>query len=89
MNTAARLNLAIELMQRGSYTQGLAQLDELLRINPHDAAAHSLMGFAFLSTKRDEEAAARFRQALRYKPDDAEAHFGLGAALASLGVCRR
>ena len=39
------------------------------------------MGFAFLYSKRIEEAIANFSEGLRYQPDDAEAHFGLGSAL--------
>jgi Flp pilus assembly protein TadD len=79
------LNLAIERVQRGDYQQGFRQLDEILRINPHDAAAHFCMGFAYLSMKRPTGAAAKFSEGLHYKPEDAEARFGLGAALASLG----
>jgi len=59
----------------------LQALGEVLRIHPHDAATHFVMGFAYLYTKRIDEAVARFRQGLRYKPDDAEAHYGLGSAL--------
>lgn len=43
------------------------------------------MGFAFLSMRRADDAAAKFRDGLRYKPDDSEARFGLGAALAAQG----
>jgi tetratricopeptide (TPR) repeat protein len=55
------------------------------RRDPHDAAAHFCMGFAFLSTKRFDEAIGKFRQGLLYKPEDAEAHFGRGSALAAQG----
>jgi len=43
------------------------------------------MGFAFLYSKRIDEAIPHFRAGLRYKPDDAEAHYGLGSALAAQG----
>jgi Flp pilus assembly protein TadD len=39
------------------------------------------MGFAYLYTKRIDEAIASFREGMRYKSDDAEAHYGLGSAL--------
>ena len=41
------------------------------------------MGFAYLYTKRIDEAIASFRYGLRFKADDAEAHYGLGSALSS------
>jgi tetratricopeptide (TPR) repeat protein len=41
------------------------------------------MGFAFLYSKRPDEAIAKFREGLRYKPDDAEAHYGLASACAA------
>lgn len=44
MNTAAPLNLAIELMQQSKYEQGFRQLDELLRINPRDCRGALLHG---------------------------------------------
>lgn len=85
-NRGDRLCLTFFCMPASAcYAQGFGQLGEILRINPHDAAAHFCMGFAFLSMRRPEQASARFRQGLLYKPEDAEAHFGLGTALAALG----
>ncbi len=72
-------------MQQGNYSQGLKELDELLKINPHDAAAHFCMGFALLAMNRTDDAIARFRHGLLYQPEDAEARFGLGSALAAQG----
>jgi Tfp pilus assembly protein PilF len=70
-------------MQQENYGLGLKALGEVLRIHPHDAATYFVMGFAYLYTKRTDEAVASFRQGLRFKADDAEAHYGLGSALSA------
>jgi len=67
--------------QQGNYSAGLQQMNEVLRLHPHDAATHFVMGFAYLYSQRTGEAILRFREGLRYKPDDPEAHFGLASAL--------
>jgi tetratricopeptide (TPR) repeat protein len=72
LNTVARFNLGLALMELGKYDQGLNELREVLRLHPRDAL-----------TRKIDEAVASFREGLRYKQDDAEAHYGLGSALSA------
>jgi predicted O-linked N-acetylglucosamine transferase (SPINDLY family) len=70
--------------QRGNAAAAAQWISLALRINPHDASAHSNIGIALLDLKRPEEALASYDRALVLMPDFAGALVGRGKALLDL-----
>jgi len=85
-NFIAHNNLGNALLQKGKVDDAIAQFQQALQINPHNAeAAHNNFGNALLQKGHVDEAITQFQQALQINPDDANAHNNLGGALLQKG----
>jgi tetratricopeptide (TPR) repeat protein len=91
----ARLRLSEIKLRRGDRDGALAEVDEVLRLNPADARAHAARGRIFMLQDRFEEALAELRIALHDAPDDmavavlmARAQFALGNTLSGVEALR-
>ncbi len=73
------------LYDAGKVDEAIVQWRETLRLAPHAAQAHHLLGIAFRDQKDHTQAAAAFQQALRLEPDNATAHVHLARAFEALG----
>ena len=79
------LEQAGRLRQSGRLAESIAPLQQAIRLDPGDAAAHHDLGITLLNCDRLAEAAASLQQAVVLKPDFAHAHFMLGIAAQGLG----
>jgi tetratricopeptide (TPR) repeat protein len=91
----ARLRLSEIKLRRGDRDGALAEVDEVLRVNPADARAHAARGRIFMLQDRFEEALAELRIALHDAPEDmavavlvARAQFALGNTLSGVEALR-
>jgi tetratricopeptide (TPR) repeat protein len=91
----ARLRMSEIRLRRGDRDGALAEVDEVLRVNPADARAHAARGRIFMLQDRFEEALAELRIALHDAPDDmavavlvARAQFALGNTLSGVEALR-
>ncbi|ACU90656.1 tetratricopeptide repeat protein [Desulfomicrobium baculatum] len=91
----ARLRMSEIKLRRGDRDGALAEVDEVLRLNPADARAHAARGRIFMLQDRFEEALAELRIALHDAPDDmavavlmARAQFALGNTLSGVEALR-
>jgi len=69
------------LLRAGRLDDGIVQLRESIRLNPHFAEAHNNLGVALGRAGQARESEAQIRLALDEKPEYAEAHNNLGTAL--------
>ena len=91
----ARLRVSEIKLRRGDRDGALAEVDEVLRVNPTDARAHAARGRIFMLQGRFEEALAELRIAQHDSPDDmavtvlmARAQFALGNTLSGVEALR-
>jgi Flp pilus assembly protein TadD len=84
---AARPHLeqAGRLRQMGRLAESIAPLQQAIRLDPGNAAAHHDLGVTLINCNRLAEAAASLRHAAELKPDFAHAHLMLGIAAQGLG----
>ena len=67
------------------YEEGLAALEQVLRLNPNNALAYTLKGTALVDLRQDQEALKAYEQALRLDPNYAYAYYNKGNTLERLG----
>jgi protein O-mannosyl-transferase len=85
-NDRARSNLGNALDDEGRTAEAMAQYEEVLRLKPDLAEAHSNLGNLLAKTPgRTPEAIAEYEAAVRLKPDYEPAHKNLANALDSEG----
>jgi choline-sulfatase len=79
--TDARLHVELANLHRnlGDLAVALEEANEALRLDPKSVEGHVARGLALGALRREEDAAAAFREALQLSPDDADALFYLGA----------
>jgi tetratricopeptide (TPR) repeat protein len=78
----AHNSLSSALSITGHPAEAMEEAKASLLIDPDDADAHYMLGFALSkSPGRSEEAIEQFREALKVRPDFTEAHNDLGLAL--------
>jgi tetratricopeptide (TPR) repeat protein len=84
---AARPHLeqAGRLRQMGRLAESIAPLQQAIRLDPGNAAAHHDLGVTLINCNKLAEAAASLRHAAELKPDFAHAHLMLGIAAQGLG----
>jgi tetratricopeptide (TPR) repeat protein len=80
-----RNNLGNALIEAGRKDEGVAQLEEAIRLRPDYALAHFNLAMALGRMGRTEQALAQFDLAIRYRPDRAAAWANRGLLLATLG----
>jgi tetratricopeptide (TPR) repeat protein len=78
-------NLGNWLRSEGRYDEGMAQLEEALRLSPGFADAHANLGNAYFQKGRIEDALAQYKAALKINPDFANAHYNFGIVLNQQG----
>lgn len=76
---------AVRLLHDGSPAEAAEQCIAVLRRQPGNPAAHTLLGTAQLILEAPDQAAASFQAAIAADPQSFEAHRGRAVALASLG----
>ena len=79
------LAFCLDQLTRGNLARAEDACGRALDVNPRDADAFKLRGYAYLLEHRFERAAADFRAALRLKPGDSEDMAGYGQSLSGLG----
>ena len=79
------LAFCLDQLTRGNLARAEEACGRALDVNPRDADAFKLRGYAYLTEHRFERAAADFRAALRLKPGDGEDLAGYGQSLSGLG----
>ena len=72
-------------LSRGLISKGEEACGRAIALDPKDADAHELRGYAYLVEHRFEHAEADFRMALKLRPATAEALAGHGQSLSGLG----
>jgi Flp pilus assembly protein TadD len=75
--------LGILLDESGQWTSGEPHHRQALELAPSDDSLHNNLGYNLLMQKKNDEAAAQFREALRLNPASQIARNNLGSALAS------
>ena len=78
--TDPRLHVELANLHRnlGDLPRALGEAEEALRLDPKSVEGQVARGLALGALRREEDAAAAFREALRLSPDDADALFYLG-----------
>jgi protein O-mannosyl-transferase len=72
-------------VKAGRRAEGIAHLQEALRIEPYFFEAHNSLGAALTKENRLDEALEHFEIALRLQPNVAKVHSNMGAALGMQG----
>ena len=85
-NAKFRFTLGLLLVWTNRATQGLAELERTLALDPNLATAHAQIGSAKLLLGRAEETEAHVLEALRLSPRDTAA-FGWTAVVGSAKMC--
>ena len=80
-NIHTQLARANEQMARGAWAEAAEGYEELLRLEPRHAVAHSNLGAAFCNLGRFAEAEAHLRQAIQLNPKFADPYSNLGTVL--------
>ncbi len=80
-----RNNLALRLLETGRHQEGIAQLEELLRIDPDFADAHHNMGLLRLATGEHYKALSAFERARELNPNKPATLLNLGYVYDLLG----
>jgi tetratricopeptide (TPR) repeat protein len=78
-------NLASELLKDGRVDEAIATVQQGIRLEPVNAAAHATLGEALGRKGRDREAIAELGRALEIEPNNAAARIDLGADLLQAG----
>jgi len=73
-----RNNLALQYLQLGQYDKGIAEIHELIRINPEFTDAYHNLGLLEMAAGRDADALAAFRSALTHDPNKPESLLDAG-----------
>ena len=84
-NPFAWKGLSVVLYQQGKIFEALRPMQEVVRLSPEDAEAHSNLGSLFNHIGNKQEAETFLRRAVELRPDFAEGHFNLGNVLKDLG----
>jgi Flp pilus assembly protein TadD len=75
----------LALAELGRREEQVAELREVIRLEPDYSAAHSLLGSALRAIGKEEEAISAYREAIRLKPREARYHCNLASVLGQLG----
>ena len=78
----ARRDLAMVLVEKGDAEEAKGLLLDVLKVNPRDVGALTILGNHYARVENDAETAERFfRRAIELNPEDATAHNSLGGML--------
>ena len=82
---AARIQLALELLQTAEYEQGLKYAREAVALAPANFVAHVACGRLWLALEKTDRALEELRTAVKLAPGSPDAHFALSQALSKAG----
>ena len=82
---AHRLDIATTMIRAGRYDESIALTRRVLEVEPHLAAAHATIGWAYLLTGQELQGIAALRHAVILAPDSTMYRAQLGQALATTG----
>src|SRR5207248_581682 len=83
--TIAYLRRGLVLTSQGRFEQAIADLDEVMRLDPSMAAVYQVRGAAYGSLRKFELAIADFTEAIGRNPNDAESYGNRGGAYLQMG----
>ncbi len=66
------------LFAKGYYRKALSVAEEVVEIDPHNAAAYHLMGDAWFKIGKKKPSLEAFLKAVQYDPEDAQAYLKIG-----------
>lgn len=81
----ARIQLALQFLHTGDYTQGLKFAQEAVALAPDNFVSHVACGNLWLGLGNTDRALHELRIAVRISPGSPEAHFALSRALSAAG----
>jgi len=84
-DVSSYLRLAVLCRKDGKIYDAIVNCSKMLKIEPDNVLAHSLLGELLIEQNNFEEATKHFNEALRIKPDFLEAHVSLGVILLRQG----
>ena len=84
-NIIAEANLALALYWKGNNEEAMQHFEQSLRINRHQAAALSSLGYFYLQLGRVEDSFATLKEALEIEPRLADAHYNLANTYLAVG----
>ena len=84
-SAVAHYSLGIALVQQDRLSEGMAHLEQAVRLKPDYPEAHNNLGYALLQQGKVAEAIGHVEEAVRLKPEYAEAYCNLGMVLFQLG----
>ena len=84
-----RTNLGLILAREGRFSEAVAQLSEVLRLNPNSAEAHNNLGGVLLMAGQPEQSVSYLRTALRLNPALAAAEDNLKRAQIAIDAASR
>jgi tetratricopeptide (TPR) repeat protein/predicted Ser/Thr protein kinase len=85
-DSGAHLRLGAALSMMGRLDDGMAEFQEVLRINKDHSAAHYNLGIVLADKGQLDEAIAEYKEAIRLEKDYPEAHTNLGDCLMKEGL---
>jgi len=72
--TASSLDDVIKFIDQQDYSQAQKKLDEILSLDPKNAAAHALKGFVFMQENKLNKGVTELQLAIKLKPRSPELH---------------
>jgi tetratricopeptide (TPR) repeat protein len=84
-HAAARIQLALQLLEAADYEQALKYAKEAVVLAPANFVAHVACGRALLALDKTVQALTELRTAVKLAPGSPDAHFALSRALAQAG----
>ena len=84
-HAAARIQLALQLLETADYEQGLKYAREAVALAPENFVAHVACGRLWLALDKTDPALEELRTAVKLAPGSPDAHFALSRALAQAG----
>ena len=85
VNIARDMDLALQLLQAGDFPEAESRYRTIVRAEPSNSTAWSLLGGACHMQGKLDDAVASYQQALRLEPDNADVHNNLGLAYGARG----
>jgi len=83
---AVQYDKAIDAFRRKDPAAAVAAGQKLVQFNPRSAESHFLLGVAYESADRPDDAIGQFQEALRLDPKHADAETGLAESYAAKGM---
>jgi tetratricopeptide (TPR) repeat protein len=84
-HAAARIQIALQLLEMADYEQGLKYAREAVALDPGNFIAHVACGRLWLELGKTDHALEELKTAVMLAPGSPDAHFALSRALAAAG----